>query len=276
MSPNQGCPNPDCPNRGMLTLDANTVFFLVEGAIRRCQVSHPALTNAGRLPCILEELDRYLETIKRCCSLDGTLHISDQVFGEVSLNDRREIVRMGLKELIKYNSSERRQILQVLRRHFPQPPVASEHEIRALRELCLNPDVRLHDRDASLMVVAFHLAGNGESVVVVTSDPDFVKPIRWLVRQGVVTLEEGYAIPTERILNRHYFNFLRRLHDCCNLGTDVYNTLAETYFNAQVERATRLRRDDVFQRVMGELQEIWKVHSVSLQYKDATTNIAKA
>ncbi len=269
MSPNTTCPNPDCPNRGILTLDANSIFYLVEGAIGYAQALYPDLTNVGRLPHILEELNSYLETIKSCCSLDGTLHISDQVFDEVSLDDRREIVRKGLIQLKKYNEAERRQMLQVLRNHFPQPRVVSEQEIRAMRGLFPNPEICPHDRDASLIVVACDLAASGQPTIVLTSDPDFIAPIRWLMQQGVVTLSGGHTFPTDRILNRRYFHFLLRLHDCCNLTSDKYKPLAEVYFNAQVQRLPGLRRNDVGRRVTNELQEMWKIHTRSVQYKVA-------
>ena len=123
MSPSGRCPKPDCPNRGMLTVDANFIFYLVEGAIRYAQTSYPDLTNADRLPHILEELDGYLGIIKRCCSLDGTLYISDLVFDEVSLNNRREIDRKGLVELKKYSNAERKQ--EILSNVVDQASVAA-------------------------------------------------------------------------------------------------------------------------------------------------------
>ncbi len=275
MSPSGRCPKPDCPNRGMLTVDANFIFYLVEGAIRYAQTSYPDLTNADRLPHILEELDGYLGIIKRCCSLDGTLYISDLVFDEVSLNNRREIDRKGLVELKKYSNAERRQIFQALRNHFPQPRIVSEQKIQALRGLFPNPEICPHDRDASLMVVVCDLAACGQPTIVLTSDPDFVAPIRWLVRQGVATLGGGHTFPTSQIQNRHYFHFLLSLHDCCNLDTNKYNPLAEVYFNAQIQRSEQLRSGSVFRRIMNELQEIWKIHSASLQHKNTAANLAR-
>ena len=274
MSPNTTCPNPDCPNRGILTLDANTLFFLIEGTIRYVQDQYSDLTtNASRVPRILEEFDGYLGIIKGCCSLDGTLYISDRVFNEVSLDDRREIDRKGLIELKKYNNAQRGQILQVLQDHFPQPTVVSEQEIQSLRALFPNPEIRPHDRDASLMVVACDLATGGQPTIVLTSDPDFIAPIRWLMQQGVVTLGTGHTFPTDRILSRTYFHFLLRLHDCCSLASDRYNPLVEAYFSAQVQRLRRLRRNNVVKRITDELQEMWKIHTKSVQYKVAGASL---
>jgi len=274
MLPNRTCPNSNCANRGILTLDANSLFFLIEGTIRYVQGQYLDLTtNTSRVPCILEELDSYLGIIKGCCSLDGTLYISDWVFNEVSLDDRREIIRKGLIELKKYSNAQRGQMLQVLRSHFPRPTVVSEQEIRAMRGLFPNPEICPHDRDASLIIVACGLATCGQPTIVLTSDPDFAAPIKWLVRQSVVTLSEGHTFPTDRILNRTYFHFLLRLHDCCGLASDRYKPLAEAYFNAQVQRLPRLRRNNVVKRITDELQEMWKIHTKSVQYKVAGASL---
>jgi hypothetical protein len=115
------CPDPDCPNRGILVLDANAVLFLVEGAIRYAHTLHPDLTNANRLPYILEELGNCLGVIRGRCSLNGNLYISEQVLGEVTLESRQEIERKGLIELKKYNRRQRRRMQQVVYEHFPQP-----------------------------------------------------------------------------------------------------------------------------------------------------------
>lgn len=268
MPPNGTCPNQDCPNRGILTLDANSIFYLVEGAIGYVQTLYPDLTNSGRLPHILSQLDSLLGSIRGCCSLDGSLYISDQVFNEVSLDDRQEINRKGLIELRKYNNAQRRQMLQVLQSHFPQPRVVPDQEIQALRGLFHNPEVRPHDRDASLIAVACHLAANGEPVVVLTSDPDFTIPLSWLIRQGSVILGEGDSLPTSRIIHRHYFNFVRRWHDCCNLPSEAYEILGNTYFSAQLQRLPNLRTG-VMRRIVGELRELQAIHTKAVQYKCA-------
>ncbi len=266
MLPNRVCPNPSCPNRGILTLDANSLFFLVEGTIRYVQGQYPDLiTNASRLPRILEELDSYLRTIEGCCSLDGALHISDLVFYEEVLEvDSKELI-----ELKKYNSAQRGQILQVLREHFPQPRVVSLQEIQSLRALFPNPEIRPHDRDASLMVVACHLAVNERPVVVLTSDPDFTTPIKVLMRQGSVTLGEECTFPTSQIMYRHYFHFMRCLHDCCNLPSERYEVLGNTYIAAQLQRLPSLRKD-VMRRVISEVQEVQAIHVKAVQYKCVT------
>lgn len=255
-------------SRGILTLDANSIFYVVEGAIGYAQALYPDLTNAGRLPHILEELDTYLETIKSCCSLDGTLHISDQVFDEVSLDDRREIVRKGLIQLKKYNEAERRQMLQVLRDHFPRPSVVPEREIQELCDLYPNLDIRPHDRDASLIVVACHLAARGQNTVVLTSDPDFIEPIKRLMHQGPVILG-GETFPTNKIIYRDYFRFLLRLHDGCSLPTARYEPLATAYYAALVTRLPKLEKQEVINRDRKTLMEVWKIHSESIRLKAA-------
>lgn len=263
MPPNKTCTNSGCPNRGILTLDANSLFFLIEGTIRYVQGQYPGLTtNASRLPRILEELDSYLRTIEGCCSLDGALHVSDLVFYEEVLEvDRKELI-----ELKKYNSAQRGQILQVLREHFPQPRVVSQQEIQSLCALFPNPEICPHDKDASLIVVACDLATSGQPTIVLTSDPDFIAPIRWLMQQGVVTLGTEHTFPTNQIMDRHYFHFVRCLHDCCNLPTARYEALGNTYIAAQLQRLPNLKKN-VMRRVISEVQEVQAIHVKAVQYK---------
>ena len=268
MLPNRSCPHPNCPNGGILVVDANSIFFLVEGAIAYTETLCPKLTNSERLPYILEDLDGYLDTVKRSCGLDGNLHISEPVFGEVSLDNRREIERKDLSQLRKYSNAQRRQMLRVLQNHFPEPRVTSDDEVRAVCNLFSDAATRPFDRDASLIVTALHLAANEDPVVVITSDPDFTTPLNLLMESGTVTLGGGRSYPTSRIMGRHYFHFIRRLHDCCNLPSDVYEVLGNTYILAQVQRLPTLRTA-VAKRVTTELQELLGIHTTAVQYKCA-------
>jgi hypothetical protein len=268
MWPNTTCPNPDCPNRGILTLDANTLFFLIEGTISYVQNQYPDLTTkASRLPRILEELDRYLGVIKGRCSLDGDLHISDRVLHEeVLVVDPRA---KDLAMLKNYRNVEREQILGVVRDHFPQPTIVPDREIRALRGLFDNPDIRPDDRDASLIVVVCHLATNGLPTIVLTDDPDFVAPIKWLMRQESVILGEQLTFATNRIMYRDYFGFLWQLHDCCSLPTPRYKPLATAYYNALLKRLPDLTNPEVRNRDMERLRKAWSIHTDSIQFKAA-------
>ncbi len=271
MPPAEECPNPECPNKGLLAIDANAVLYLVEGAIKHTQSLFPQLSRTQRLPRVLRELDSYLATIKNFCSTDGSIHISDQVFNEVSLEDRSEIIRKGLVELQNYSRQERRQIHQILLSHFSEQMIISEDEIQALRNLFNDPNVRPQNRDASLIATACHLASNGGRVIVVTGDPDFIHPLNLLMRKGSVTFGDGCSFPTNQIIYRHYFNFVRRLHDCCNMASEIYNDIGNSYINAQLQRLPALRRHDVMSRIVGDLKELIAVHTKALGYKCAVT-----
>lgn len=266
MLPNRICPDSNCPNGAILVVDANSILFLVEGGIRRVRTLYPNLTNVSRLPHILEELSGYLDTMKGCCSLDGCLHISEPVLGEVSLENRREIERKGLSQLRQYSNTQRRQIHRLLQDHFLEPQVTSGDEVRAICSLFSDPAERLLDSDASLIVTACHLAANEDPVVVITSDPDFTTPLNLLVRKGTVTLGGGHSYPTTRIMGRHYFHFMRCLHDCCNLPSDVYEELGNTYLLSQIRRLPSLRPATA-RRVYAEVQETLKIHTTAVQYK---------
>lgn len=265
MLPNRLCTDPDCPNRGFLALDANFIFYLIEGTIRSVQQRCPELrTNANRLDRIIDELDINLRIIENCCCVDGVLHISDRMLhDEVLAVDPRS---QNLVELSKYNEVERRSILRVLRNHFIEPTIVQENEVNDLRGIFHNPNDRPDDIDATLIVAACHLSIGNRRTLILTSDPDFSKPVRSLMHRGTVILGEN-ELPTESLINMDYFSFIQRLHDCCCLPTDRYKPLAEIFHAALVIRLPKIRRSAVEKRDTQRLLKVWAIHTESILRK---------
>ena len=261
------CQRPDCPNRGLLVVDANFVFFLVEGAIEYAQSAYPELTNTDRLPHIIATLDRLLGTFERCCSLDGELHISNMVFDELALADRKEINRMGLTKLKKFSNAERVQMLQVLRQHFPQPQVVSEMEVHVMRGYFQNQSVRPKDRDAALMVVVCRLATAGNPTLALSDDPDFKEPVFWLMQQESLRIGDELRFSPNRIMHRDYPGFIRRLHDCCLLSPADYGALAAAYHASLVVRLPGLKKQVVAKRDSDKLVRLFAIHTESVRLK---------
>ncbi len=248
-------------------IDANAILFLVEGSIKHTQSLFPELSHAQRLPHVLSELDSCLSTIRHFCGTDESIYVSDRVFDEGSLGDRGALARKGLDELKRYSNQERGQMHQILLSHFPEPMIIPEVEIVALRKLFDDPNVRPQDRDASLIVAACHLASNGERVIVVTSDPDFIRPLNILMAKGSVTFGDGCSFSTERIIYRPYFNFVLCLHDCCNMTSEVYTDIGITYLSAIIRRLAQLRRQDIKSSNERNLIDMLAIHTKSVQYK---------
>lgn len=248
-------------------MDANFLLCLIEGTIRYVQDQFPNLiTNANRLPQIIQELETNLMIIKDCCSLDGDLKISSQVlFEEVIEVDPRQ---KGLEQLRKYNNRSLTEIMQIVRSNFPNHNLVSEQEIQDIRELFNDPNVRPADRDASLIVLACQLGLNDQKPIVLTSDPDFHSPIKYLMAQNTISLS-GNNYPTNQLLYRNYFSFLIRMHDCCNLDTQRYTSFAVQYYNGLVNRIPDLRRENVIKRTLMDLSEMWDIHTTSILYKGA-------
>ena len=267
MPSNRTCPNPSCPNRGVLVLDTNFLLFLIEGTIRYVRDYYPDLTTkASRLEHVLDELAHHLSIIRDCCSLDGNLHISNRVlYEEVLVVDPRA---KDLAQLKSYRNGERARILRVVCNHFPQPSIVPDREIQALRSQFTNPNIRPEDRDASLMIVACHLATSGQPTIVLTNDPDFVDPIKLLMHQGSVGLGEE-TFPTNLIIYRDYSKFLLRLHDCCGLPTTRYKPLAIAYLLALYKRSPNLERQEVRRRDEESFEKGLKILADSIEFKSA-------
>jgi len=64
MSTNVMCRDASCANGGVPVVDANSIFYLVEGAISRAEDLYPDASRSELLPHILCELDDYLKTIR--------------------------------------------------------------------------------------------------------------------------------------------------------------------------------------------------------------------
>jgi hypothetical protein len=214
------------------------------------------------LPLVLKQVDGLFVTIESCCSLDGAVHISELVlYEEVLQTDSKDLV-----EFNKHTGTEQRKLLGLVQQHFAQPIFISEQEARALYRLYKDPRVRLKNRDASLVVAACHLSVNGERVVVLSADPDFDVPVTWLMRQGTVVLEER-VFNTASILSRKYLNFMRRLHDCCQVPSETYRALGDAYIDGQLVRLSNLKRKDTHRRIVGDLRQIQGVHTKALLFK---------
>ena len=270
MSAHLMCRDVSCANSGVPVVDANSIFYLVEGAISRAEDLYPDAGRSQLLPHILGELDDYLKTIRACCSLDGDIHISERVFNEVSLHDRHDLHRKGLERLRRFTDRQRGEMREVLSAHLGQPTVVSQAHIVALQGHFGDPAVRPHDRDGSLIVLACELSAAGDPVVIVTSDPDLFTAVGRLVQTDSVRLAGRVDLPTGQIMCRDYFNFVRRLHDCCNLESGAYEVLGNTYIISQIERIPTLRRQGTTRRVRTELRQVLAIHTKALQHKCET------
>lgn len=246
-------------------MDANFLLYLIEGTIKYVQVQFPTLTtNSSRLPQVLQELDTNLKLLKNCCSVDGDLKTSSQVLIEEVLEvdpNQKE-----LEQLRKYNRRNVAEIMQIVRSNFPNHNIVVEQEIHDLRRLFDNPNVRPADRDASLIVLACQLGLTGQKPIVLTSDHDFHIPIKYLMAQNTISIL-GNSYPTNQLVYRDYYLFIRRMHDCCNLSTERYSPLAYEYHSALVNRVLNLRKQDVIKRTIVYLGKMWDIHTISILYK---------
>lgn len=119
-------------------------------------------------------------------------------------------------------------------------------------------------------MLACELSADGDPVVIVTSDPDLFTAVCRLVQRDSVRVSGMVDLPTKQIMCRDYFNFVRRLHDCCNLVSGAYEMLGNTYILSQIEWMPRLRRQATSRRVRTELRQVLAIHTKTLQHKCAT------
>lgn len=263
---NAGCPFEDCPNRGFLALDANFLFYIIEGTIKYVQDSYPDLTtHSDRVETILLELRNILGLISNCCSSGEQLHISDRILNEEVLSVIPE--DKDLIQLSRYTHAQRSRILRAVREFLPNPIVVNDIEVEDLRNVFQDPDINPDEYDATLIISACRLSNSESRAIIITSDPDFSDPITILMQLEEVILG-GNTYQTTNLSSRDFFRFLIQIHDCCTLSSDRYSPLIEAFFGAHLRRLPRLNHDNVHTRTIGELDSFFQINNESLRLKN--------
>lgn len=261
----RSCNDPGCPNRGMLAVDTNYIFYLVEGTIRMVRSQNPGVTQLDdQADLIARELDANLLIVEGCCALDGKLRTSDRMlFEEMLVVEPQEL---GLLELPRFSAAQQQRIFQAVRDHLRDARVFEEATVDRLRDLVPNLDVRPDDIDATLILLACELARDNAGSIILSNDPDLEDALMELEKIGNASIGD-IALPIQAITSRNYFSFIIRLHDCCSLPSHRYEPLAEAYNALLVTRIPQIGRREVQRRETQRLQLFFTLNTESVRLK---------
>jgi len=232
-----GCRRPDCLNRGILVLDADSVVFLLNGIVLFVCETYPGLREWDkRLPSIRSVLAEVL-CIFRKCSLDGRLYMPERILREeLDLVRPSRSVRKWLRGSYLGKLTKRhRMTLQRVLETFVTPLGVSNDEKESLRQT-FRPEVRPADRDSTVLLVACELGRSGRRTLVLAHDHGYERPIRQLRGNGRVELASGRVFPTTHLERRPYESFLLSMHESCCLDSDRFQALSTAFNESQVAR----------------------------------------
>ena len=245
------CSTKDCPNRGNLVVDANVIRYILGGTIDIVGHEYKEKSWAESLPEVQTFLPSHLGLIKRC-SEDGHLYVSEPIWSEELDIDRlRESAHPVEDSRSVYTKREVGTLRDIIHGHVDVRMDVTPAEIVEFCQIMVSHGCQLDDHDASLMLVACKLAQSESSSILISDDPDFLKPWQMLAKFNSFTLQ-GNTYKTDKLVLRTYAGFVTRAHDCCSCSSDRYRALFNAWLYPLVERkVTKMRqggRNDLFRR----------------------------
>jgi len=266
-----GCPRPGCINRGILVLDADSMFFLLNGTVLFVCETYPELREWDkRLPVIVEVLAGLLCIFRRC-ALDGDLYISGRIlYEELDLVAPSQSVEKWLpgSHLNKLDKGHLRQLQQVIRGSLN--PYHADDEVKNAVRKALGREVWPTDRDASNLVAGCELAQSGERTLVVAHDHGYEEPIKKLRLKKNLILESGRELSTTHLQRRPYENFLLNMHASCCLDSDRFRALSSGFYEAQIKRLGETENRRIKNLVIGSVLPFMEDMVGSIRKKESS------
>ena len=263
------CPKPaQCLNRGRLVLDADSVVFLLNGAVLFVREAYPELHSWDQKMPMVKNTVHDVFSLFRMCAEDSLLHVSEVVLTEeLDLVTPCSSVRKWLEgsELRNVTRRHRRQLQSVLSRELSAFP-ADNAMMEALR-LQFSPAIRPADRDAAVLLAACEIASDGYRTLLLAHDHGYDKPIRQLRRDSDVTLAGGMTLSTAELEHVPYEGFLVTAHDSCCLDSERFKCLAQAFYGPQWYRSVRVENSGLARRIVGEVLPFVEMQTRSIMAK---------
>ena len=224
----EACTNADCPNWGKLVVDANVVRYMLAGTIDVVGQRYVDKSWSQKLQYVKADLKTNLEIIRRC-SCDNQLYISEPVLSEeLNVANLKDSAHPPDLSRSVYSTTDVTTLRQVVLGCVSASTSITDSETTELRNFLKNHGSVLADRDASLMLVACKLSQSGIPTIIVSEDPDFVKPWQVLAELGNFSLQ-GITYRTDKLMLRSYADFITLSHDCCTCPSDKYSALLNAW-----------------------------------------------
>lgn len=246
---NSTCSKTDCPNWGILVIDANVVIYMLSASIAIVGEKSVNPTWVLRLPEALKVFEENLQKMKRC-SCNSRLYFSEPILSE-ELDT--ESLKLGAhptgQSRSVYNTSELGAFHQVICNCFNTPITFLSNEVTELRSILSNQGVCLDDNDASLLLAACKVSQSGIPTLIISQDGHFEEPVKILAEMHSCPIQ-GMHYNTAQITWRTYLGYILTAHDCCLYPSEIYErlynawcfTIPKRIASAKQQLAERLRR----------------------------------
>jgi len=183
------CNKTDCPNWGIIVVDANPIRYLLNATI---ELEYRNLGRGGwsrKLPEVQVSLTSNLELVKHC-SADGQMVIPEIIWSEeLTVDDLKESAHPFSRNTSVYTEAEVRVLRDAIKNSVNIYTDISCSDINQLRAfLRTNGGEHLADHDAALFTVALRLSQGDVPVLIVSQDPDVINPWCILIKQGSIEL----------------------------------------------------------------------------------------
>lgn len=223
------CNKDDCPNWGMIVVDANPIRYLLCATI---ELERKNIGQGGwspQLPKVQASLSSNLELIKHCSS-DNQIVIPEIMWSEeLTVGKLRESAHPLYRNTSVYTKAEVRTLRDVIKNSLNVYTGIQQSDISQLQAFFrTNGNEYLADHDTTLFVTALKLGQGTIPVRIVSQDPDVQNPWFVLARQGSIELS-GVQYKTDALVVRSYADFVTCFHKCCACSSDKYKEFCHAW-----------------------------------------------
>jgi hypothetical protein len=242
---------PDCPNYGLIVVDANFAIYLVEAICGKVEAEAEDASRADKFASFSAILASVLQSI-RSCAIGDTLWTSDLVYQrEISPVNRISSLRRHaerFERMCQHSNRRYNAVNRVLTNHLTEAPTNTDDLASVKNHFQHRPN----DEDASLISLSARSSAPRFRTILLTDDDQLCDRIETIVRMETLNLGDT-DYHTSRIFPMNFLNFLERVHDCCNLTSDSFMYCMHHKYLVEGVRDNRALRA----RKMKRVERVW-------------------
>jgi len=233
----EGCKERDCPNWGLVLLDANVVRYALRAAVESLKELNAAGNTWDQLaPRIIDDFSNNVGILSRC-SHDGNLRTSEIIQSiELNVAHLKESARPFDNSDPVLDNSTIRELSRLAMAYFSEAPFVDPKENIQMRALLSQNGVTMLDRDASLLIAGLKL-DNGTVPIIIVSSDGLLVDAGYKMRELPTVSLNGHEYATQNLCMRTYAAFVTEVHGCCKCQSDVYSYLFNAWYFFSLERA---------------------------------------
>lgn len=243
------CPYAECKNKKLIVLDTSLLVAILNFLCQQYESAHGTDPVVGSFDDLCSGLQYFLDCLREC-AVDGCLHVSTRVLrNEVNALDRESTIRrrvplpdrlMSPNRLAAYGRLNQLLEAYLLPTDIADELVAQLHAAYAGRR-------SISDEDMSLLAVAIVKSEGLKKVAVLSLDEELLD---WglKIRSLRKVLYEGSQLSTLHIEPEYGVTFLAMLHDCCEIETSPFQSLAQFVESRDINRIEELSASTLTQK----------------------------